>query len=354
MSPRSFISSATAIVAVIGLVACGGDSAKDEEPAVKRAVEQAVTTKDAKRKCEELSTESFVKRVYGDLAQCRRAESQTDDPPPTGATVSAVEVEGDSATVKVRLEGSDTDGASGTLELRKESGDWRIDDLGVDFLRSQVTTGLSSDQSTPALSDPKVRECTREAFLRLSDSELRRVAYMAIADTDEGTEEIGKLLTPCLTAASGGSDSVSTLRKLFESGVAQKARSEGIASPSAIACVNKGLRSTISDEEISKLAFNGSKPTPAMQRAIVQAFGRCQDRPGAQRATVLRKLFERGVRAGAAKRNIPKRAVDCVIRKLRSSITDEEIIAATTDAAKKQQLSRRTARELIDCDAIPR
>jgi len=34
--------------------------------------------------------------------------------------------------------------------------------------------------------------------------------------------------------------------------------------------------------------------------------------------------------------------------------TDEEIIAATTDAAKKQQLSRRTARELIDCDAIAR
>jgi len=343
VSPRSFISSATAIVAVIGLVACGGDSAKDEEPAVKRAVEQAVTTKDAKRKCEELSTESFVKRVYGDLAQCRRAESETDDPPPTGATVSAVEVEGDSATVKVRLAGGDTDGASGTLELRKESGAWRIDDLGVDFLRS-----------TPALRDPKVRECTREAFLRLSDSELRRVAYMAIADADEATEEIGKLLTPCLTADSGGSDSVSTLRKLFESGVAQKARSEGIASPSAIACVNKGLRSTISDEEISKLAFNGSKPTPAMQRAIVQAFGRCQDRPGAQRATVLRKLFERGVRAGAAKRNIPKRAVDCAIRKLRSSITDEEIIAATTDAAKKQQLSRRTARELIDCDAIAR
>ena len=107
-------------------------------------------------------TKSFVTRVYGSPAQCRAAERPSGDQPPTGASTSDVKIDGDSATIKVRINGGDSDGASGTIDLRKVSGDWRVDDLGVDFLRSQVRAGFANasggDDDQP-LSDPKIRDC---------------------------------------------------------------------------------------------------------------------------------------------------------------------------------------------------
>lgn len=349
MSQRVFIPIVAALAA-LGLVACGGDGGSDEDPAIKRAVEQAYTTKDAALKCDKLATQSFVKRVYGEVAQCRKAEApESDDKPPTAVKSSDLEVDGDAATVKIRLVGGDTAGASGTLQLRKEGGDWRVDDLGVDLLRSQVTTGLTSDSAPPALRDPKVVACTRKAFLDLADPELRRIAYLSIGETGAGEAELGKLLGPCLSIPSSGG--VSALRKQFESGITSKARKDGM-SQSTIDCINKQLRRSISDEEISKLAFSNAKPTAAMQRSIVETFGRCQGRSGSQGSTVLREYFEQGVREAAAKRDVSKQALVCVIRRLRSTISDDEIIAATTSARVKARLSRKTAAELIRCGAV--
>lgn len=353
MSQRAFIPIVTtALGALAGLVlsACGGGD--DERPAIKRAVVQAITTKDAATRCEELSTTSFVTRVYGDLAQCKKAEQpDAGDKPATGAKVSDVKVDGDAATAGVRISGGDRDGATGTLSLRKQDGDWRIDDLGVDLLRSEVRVGFANADEPP-LNDPKLQACATKALAKLPDGELRRVAYLAISETTAGKAEFSKLLVPCLSISGGGSGSVSYLRSKFEAGVASKARTEGM-SRSTIDCINGELRSSISDDEIAKLASNRAKPTRAMNRAIVEAFGRCQGR-GSRGATVLRELFEKGVRKGAAQRNIPKRTLNCVLRRLRSTISDEEIVAAATSAGKKAQITRKTALDLVRCRAVTR
>lgn len=352
MSPRVFISLTTAVFAALGLLACGGGG--DDEQAIKRAVTQAITTKDAALKCDRLATTSFVTRVYGNPAQCRTAERpSTGDEPPTGANVSGVKIDGDSATAKLRVSGGDSDGASGTIELRKVSGDWRVDDLGVDFLRSQVRTGLanSSDDDDEPFADPKVRDCASKAFLRLDDPQLRRIAYMAIAETDAGKTQLGKLLAPCLSKPSSAGN-VSFLRRRFESGITSSARKDGM-SQRTIDCINRQLRSSISDEEISKLALNGAKPTPAIKRRTAEAFGRCQGASGSQgSASVLRELFERGVRRGAAQRGVPKKALDCLIRRLRRTISDDEIVAATSNSRTKARLTRRAATELQRCAAV--
>ena len=339
---------ATILLAALGLLACGGD---DEEQAIERAVERAFTTKDGDLKCERLSTKSFVTRVYGELAQCRRAErADSGDSPPTGATASDVEVDGESATVKIRLTGGDNDGASGTIDVRKQDGAWRVDDLGVDLLRAQVRASLAhADPSEPALRDPKVRGCVRAAFLRLDDAQLRRIGYMAIAETDEGQAQVAKLVTPCLTDSGGRPGDVSALRRLFESGVAESAREDGVSRDS-IACINRELRSSISDDEIAKTAVTGGKPTAAMKRGVAEAFGRCQGGEASQGASVLREYFERGVRRGAGK-GVPKQTLDCLIRRLRRSISDAEILAAAKDARTKARLTRRAARELLACRA---
>jgi len=347
VSKRALAPTAVAVLIALGLPACGGGD--DQTPAIKRAVVQASTTRDATLKCGKLATKSFVTRVYGTLAQCHTAEKpSSSDDPSTGATVSDVKVDGDSATVKVRLAGGDTDGASGTIDLRKEQGDWRVDDLGVDFLRSQVQTGLASSGNDQTFKDPKVRDCARQAFVRLPDSELRRIAYLAIAETDEGKTAVGKLLLPCLKLSSGEAGSVSFLRRKFESGIASSARKNGL-SASTIDCINGQLRSSISDDEIAKLAFNGGKATAAMKRVSTEAFAQCAGDSGSQGASVLRQLFEKGVRRGAAQRGITRQTIDCVIRRLRSSISDKEIIAAATNAATKAKLGRATGLELLRC-----
>ena len=54
MSQRVFIPIATAVLAALSLSACGGGG-DDEQAAIERAVEQAITTKDAALRCEQLS-----------------------------------------------------------------------------------------------------------------------------------------------------------------------------------------------------------------------------------------------------------------------------------------------------------
>jgi len=355
VSPRVFISFTTAVFAALGLLACGGGGGDDEQ-AIKRTVERSITTKDAALKCDRLGTKSFVTRVYGSPAQCHAAERPAgDDQPPTGASTSDVKIDGDSATIKVRLNGGDSDGASGTIALRKVSGDWRVDDLGVDFLRSQVRAGFanaSGDDDDQPLSDPKIRDCATRAFGRLGDQQLRRIAYMAIAETDEGKAQLGKLLSPCLTTPSAGAGNISFLRQRFESGITSGARKDGM-SPRAIACINRQLRSSISDVEISKLAFNGVKPPPAIKRHTAEAFGRCQGASGSRgSASVLRQLFERGVRRGATQRGVPKKALDCLIRRLRRTISDDEIVAAMGNSRTKAKLTRKATAQLQRCAAV--
>jgi len=353
VSQRAFIpivTTALGALAALVLSACGGGD--DEQPVIKRAVVQAITTKNAATRCEKLSTTSFVARVYGDLAQCKKAEQpDAGDKRGTGAKVSDVKVDGDAATAGVRISGGDNDGAAGTLNLRKQDGDWRIDDLGVDLLRSEVRAGFANADEPP-LNDPKLQACATKALAKLPDGELRRVAYLAISETTAGKAEFSKLLVPCLSI-SGGAGGTSFVRSKFEAGIASKARTEGM-SESSIGCINGELRSSISDAEIGRLATNGAKPTPAMNRAIVKAFGRCQGRRGSQGATVLRELFERGVRKGAAKRNVPKQTLSCVLHRLRSAISDDDIIAAATNPRRKAQITRKTAAELVRCGAVTR
>lgn len=244
------------LLAAMALASCGDDGGDDEKE-IADVIKRAVTTTDVKVECEETVTDDFVQRIYGDAAQCRKAErpepgeDEADD-----ARVSKVKVDGDSATARVVFVGGDTDGASGSLELRKEDGDWRVDDLGVDLLRSTVNTGLDSEsQEEPALRRPAVRSCAKKAFADLSDDELKRVAYAAISEREGGNAELGRLLAPCLAASGSGSGAgdVSFLREKFEEGVTRSLRRRG-ASQATIDCIVRRLRTTISDEQIAAAA----------------------------------------------------------------------------------------------------
>ncbi len=257
---------------------CGGDDGDsggggDDAADIEAVVSKALTTTDVEVKCVETVTEGFVTAVYGTLAQCKKAEAPEpdDDPLPTGAAVSAVKVDGDKATATVTVEGSDSDGAAGEISFEKVDGDWKVSDLGVSFLRSQLNTSLEKgtfDAEDGPLADPAVRTCVGEGLGALDDPAFKKLAYSGIGDAAPDANFV-KVITDCASAAEGdtgadadtggetGSEDVSLLRKQFEDGIRESAAGDD-ATEEQIDCVLKELRTTISEDEIVKAVGEGA------------------------------------------------------------------------------------------------
>lgn len=271
---------ALAAAGLFGLAACGGGDSGAEED-ITSAVKRGVVGQDVKARCEEVTTKGFIKRVYGDVAQCRKAEKpEAGDRPATGVRVSGVKVDGERATAKVRYVGGGTDGSEGTFAFLKEDGEWRIDDLGVDLLRAQVRKALNSgEQESAVLKDPKVRKCAGKAFLGLPDRQFKRLAYAEISKRPSARQELARVISPCLSQAGSGSGSgsASFLRQKFEQGVTRSASKDGVPQ-ATIDCINKGLRSSISDREIEQIAATGGKVTPELKGKATAAIRACRAR----------------------------------------------------------------------------
>lgn len=103
-----------------------------------------------------------------------------DTPRATGADAAAVKVTGDTATALVRVQGGQTDGAGGLVRFAKADGTWKVDDLDVTFLRSQLTKGLAKADTTQdagPLADPTVRACVLKASGALDDTTFKAIAF---------------------------------------------------------------------------------------------------------------------------------------------------------------------------------
>ncbi len=269
---------ATSAGIVLGLAACGGGDSAEED--IRSVAKRSVLSKDVKVKCEEVSTKGFIKRVYGDVAQCRRAERTPDliDEPPTEVRVSNVKVDGDQATATVIYEGGDTPGATGTFEFRKEDDEWRIDDLGVDFLRSQAQKGLESDeQEVAALQDENVRACARKAFAKLSDDQVKRVAYAAIAERPGSQGEVSRVFAPCILPGSGTGSQTGLLREQFVRGITSRLRRGGV-SQADIDCIERRLRSSISATEILQSGTGDAQAARDLTRKGTRVIRACRGR----------------------------------------------------------------------------
>ena len=274
--PRSF--ALAAVITSLGIAGCGGDdSGKSDEKDIADAAKLGFTTTDLKIKCEEIISESFLREVYGDVDQCRKAEKpDPDDKPTTDVTTSDIVITGDKATAKVVLKGGSANGATGTLELRREDGSWRVNDLGADLLRSNLESEIRND-SSEQFADPQVKDCAIKTFTTLPDEQLQTVAYAAIGEREGSDEQLGKLLVPCLSK--GGDDGISFLRKKFEEGIEQSAKKDG-ASDKVIACVKAELRKTISDEDIAALAQQGGKSNTEVTQRAARAIVACRGSKG--------------------------------------------------------------------------
>lgn len=288
MQRRLFIPIAVSVLA-LGIAACGGDGnsssgggAGDDKAEIAQAIKRAFTTQDGNVSCKELSSKAFITRVYGDVAQCLKVEAKDHDPPPEAVPVSDITVTGDTGTAHARFVGGETDGTNGTIQMRKESGDWRMDDLGADLLRSVLTKGMSDElKKDDTFKKPAVRNCVTKIITDLPDARLKEFAYGAIGDRAAPGQDLASLVTSCLTKAGSGAGSGDTsfVREKFEQGIEQSLGSSGVPA-ATITCIKKKLRASISDEELGKLSTNGGKTSTALQKAVVQALTACKSRTG--------------------------------------------------------------------------
>ncbi|WP_372791392.1 hypothetical protein [Paraconexibacter sp.] len=290
ISPASVtaILAGTAALAFAGCGDDGGGSTADDEQGIQAVATKAITTTDAEVKCVDVVTEGFVKMVYGSLEQCKKAEAPDpdDDPKPTGARMSSIKIDGDKATGIVTVEGGDSAGASGELSFEKVDGDWKVSDLGISFLRSQLTTSVTnspfSESGDEPLDDAKARTCIVKAFAALPDDQFRTIAFKAISDQDPDPTFL-KIFTDCTQGSTDDSSSSSSdddgeqslLRTQFEKGIREAAKKDG-ATDAQVDCVVKELRRTITEDQIvEEIGRGGDSVTPDLAKKTAQAIQKC-------------------------------------------------------------------------------
>jgi hypothetical protein len=270
---------------VAGVSGCGGDDgpkAGSDQARITDLARFVVTAPTGDAMCSTQLASDFVSAVFGDVSTCRRAgaDNKPEDNA-TGATVSDIAVDGDSATAVVTEQGGAADGASGTWGfVRNAAAGWRVAEWRIDYLRAefkaQFGPAYRSDGSDDPFGDATVRGCVSDRFQGLADPEFRATAYEILRGSDSGDEALKGWYYDCI--ASGKTQGVSTLRRIFEDGLRQ---ADSIP-PQVIECVVQKLRKTVSDKEIRTMGESGAAKTPpAIEKRIERATVDCVDSTGA-------------------------------------------------------------------------
>lgn len=277
---RPSVALIVALGATVAFAACGGSSGSDSSKQITDTLTTGLKTNDPTVLCTKTFSTGFVQRVYGTQAKCIAVETKNakTNKPATAVKVTSIKVDGATATAVVAVTGGNDDGASGQLSLVSQQKGWRVDDLSTALLRSQLDAGVKNDRSVPA----NLKTCIAGKISALGDASFRTLAYGSMGDQAAAAAQIKSIVTGCLAQTSAGagssgasSGSTSVLRKKFEQGISESLSKDGI-STAAITCVERKLRSAISDKQIVALIGAGGKSVPPkIAQATAAAMAAC-------------------------------------------------------------------------------
>lgn len=261
-------------VLVAGVLAsgCGDDGPSKEQIAKDRrqvafVVDRSFTAKVPRNECATYTPE-LVREVFGSTRGCLGA-ARPSALEPRRVAVRGVKVDGDEAQVFVALRGNGQSGVRGRMWLRRD-GEWRVERLGVDLLRTTLVTGLRGPAyaDEPELSSRETRRCAALTLEGLPDGRVRQIAYNAMRPMeDSGALFNEQIVRPCLTRHRAGR---AVLRREFEAGVAEGGRAQG-QSPREQRCVRRRLRREVPSRVIAQDAI---RPTDELDPAIAAAIDR--------------------------------------------------------------------------------
>ena len=157
---------------------CGGQDAPPADGPIETAVKRVLESESVEDQCATGVSERFVREVYLTLAQCRRANAPADrDAPLDRAQVTATRIDGDRATTAVTLTSDQGARATGRLALVRVGSAWKVDRLGVDFLRSVFAT-LPEEGKTAQ--ERRILDCLARAMRGLPDAAVRRIGNLVV------------------------------------------------------------------------------------------------------------------------------------------------------------------------------
>jgi hypothetical protein len=256
-----------AVAVIFAVPGCGGDDSSSDEDDVREVVRLSITTSEDEPDCRERLSDGFIAQTYGSRERCVRVQGEDKTVPADDVEFASVEIDGDTATADIAIQGGDADGAEGAIELVREGGDWRIDEISVPLLRSLVETRLRARETGEDL-PPAALGCVQEDFRSLEDSEFRRIAYELIGQTEES-----ELYTFEVLAACEGESGRSVLREVFDRGIAESLTERG--TPAAqVRCALEKLRAQLPNDELPAL-LSDPNADEQLGPVLLQALKAC-------------------------------------------------------------------------------
>jgi hypothetical protein len=170
------------LVAAFALSACGGSSSSSggDESAIETAIEESATSEDPKI-CSEFQTEAFNKNEYPEgnaLKECEEA-AESGASVAESVDVSSVEVNGESATAEVEVTGSGLNGQELEVELAKEGGDWKLNELAgfTKFDSAAFAETLEEKLGEEEGVSPELAKCVSESLGSVSQEEAEMIVF---------------------------------------------------------------------------------------------------------------------------------------------------------------------------------
>jgi hypothetical protein len=145
-----FISLAlVALLAAVGLVACGGGGGgSSDEDQIRGVVDRALITEDP-TVCEDLATANFIKVYYsGSIDQCKKDVENTSDNPDS-VEVANISVSGEKATADVSVIGGPNDGEKLSTSFVKEGDQWKLDNAAAAPASTDTTASGAPTGTAP-------------------------------------------------------------------------------------------------------------------------------------------------------------------------------------------------------------
>jgi hypothetical protein len=185
------------LASAFALSACGGggsssSSGGGDETAIEGAIQTSATSDDPS-KCSEVQTEAFNEAESGEtgekaLEDCEK-EAEDETEPAESVTVSNIEVDGESATAAVAIEGGSLSGQEVEIGMAKEDGDWKLNELAgfVKYDPAGIASVMEEKLSEEEGIDPALATCISEGVAEMSQQEAEALIF---EKSLEGVEEI--------------------------------------------------------------------------------------------------------------------------------------------------------------------
>jgi hypothetical protein len=185
---RSTAAACGALLAALLLGGCGGgdEDGPTSEQEAKAAAVRAVENSDAASFCRHQASKGYLDRIYGgDVAACTRSEgSVPEEASSARATKAVVKSDDTHAEVAIVLTGGSYDGASGSVEMVKERGAWKVDDYDDDFIRSAFLAAIQTlDEG--AISTPGMKACFTRQVKGMPIAKVRELTYTSNSDEEK-------------------------------------------------------------------------------------------------------------------------------------------------------------------------